>query len=141
MHEIRYLVTTWEAERPLLQAVRRRVFIVEQSIPESEEWDEEDLVSVHLLATLNCEPVGTGRLSPAGKIGRLAVISELRGHGVGTRLLGLLLGEAARRGMLEVFLHAQVHAVPFYEKAGFQVQGEVFDEAGIPHLRMRRSLG
>ena len=141
MPDVQYVVTTWRADRPQLQAVRRRVFIDEQSIPESEEWDDEDLVAVHVLATLNRDPVGTGRLGPTGKIGRLAVISELRGHGVGNRLLRLLLGEAARRGMLEVFLHAQVHAVPFYEKAGFQAQGGVFDEAGIPHLRMRRSLG
>jgi predicted GNAT family N-acyltransferase len=141
MEGVRYVVTTWGADRQLLQAVRRQVFIVEQSIPEPEEWDDEDVVSVHVLATLKREPVGTGRLSPTGKIGRLAVISELRGQGVGARLLGLLLGEAVQRGMPEVYLHAQVHAVPFYEKAGFQAQGAVFDEAGIPHLRMRRFLG
>lgn len=141
MDEIRVCLTTWGADRPSLQQVRRKVFIVEQQVPEEDEWDDDDDVSAHVLAMRNREPVGTGRLTPGGKIGRLAVISELRGHGLGTRILQRLLKEAWHRGLPSVYLHAQVQALAFYEKQGFKAEGEVFDEAGILHRKMRRSLG
>jgi predicted GNAT family N-acyltransferase len=141
MDDLEFCVTTWGADRPALQQVRRQVFIVEQQVPEELEWDDEDLVSVHVLATQNREPVGTGRLTPAGKIGRLAVLSEFRGRGIGARLLDMLVHEARHRGMVELSLHAQTAAVSFYEKSGFAVQGPVFVEAGIPHVRMSRLLG
>jgi predicted GNAT family N-acyltransferase len=140
MDETEFVVTTWGVDRPLLQQVRRQVFIVEQRVPEEEEWDIDDEVCVHVLATRNREPVGTGRLSPAGKIGRLAVLSEFRGRGLGDRILHMLIEQAYHRGLLEVTLNAQVQVVPFYEKRGFQAEGPVFDEAGIPHRRMRRAL-
>ena len=140
MDDIEYFITTWGADRPQLQDVRRRVFIVGQQVPEEDEWDEDDLVAVHVLATRNREPVGTGRLSPAGKIGRMAVLSEVRGHGVGSRILDLLIQEASHRGLLDVHLNAQVQAIPFYEKFGFKAEGREFLEAGIPHRRMRRRL-
>jgi predicted GNAT family N-acyltransferase len=127
---------TWEADRRALERIRREVFVREQQIPESDEWDDEDATSVHVLATLNRDPVGTGRLDRAGKIGRIAVLSGLRGRGIGTLILGRLLDEARRLGIREPYLHAQVQAVPFYEKLGFARKGGEFDEAGIPHVRM-----
>jgi predicted GNAT family N-acyltransferase len=130
------VLAAWAVDRPVLERIRREVFIREQEIPESEEWDGEDAGSVHVLARLNRDPVGTGRLNPAGKIGRIAVLAGLRGRGVGTRILIRLLEEARRLGIREPFLHAQVQAVPFYEKLGFSSQGGEFDEAGIPHVRM-----
>ena len=141
MEEPEFFVTTWGVDRPQLQQVRRQVFIVEQEVPEDEEWDDHDAVAVHVLATWNREPVGTGRITLAGKIGRLAVLSEFRGRGIGRQILQLLIEQAYHRGLVEVFLHAQVQALPFYEKAGFRAEGEVFDEAGIPHRRMRKALG
>ncbi len=126
----------WDAERPILERIRREVFIRGQGIPESGEWDGEDAASVHVLATLNREPVGTGRLNRAGKIGRIAVMSASRGRGIGTRILRCLILEARRRGIREPYLHAQVQVVPFYERLGFSREGEAFDEAGIPHVRM-----
>jgi len=140
MEDTEFVVTTWGVDRPLLQQVRRQVFVVEQRVPEEEEWDDGDEVCVHVLATRNREPVGTGRLSPAGKIGRLAVLSEFRGRGLGDRMLGMLIEQAYHRGLLEVSLNAQVQVVPFYEKRGFKAEGPVFDEAGIPHRRMRKAL-
>jgi predicted GNAT family N-acyltransferase len=127
---------TWEADRRALERIRREVFVREQQIPESDEWDDEDATSVHVLATLNRDPVGTGRLNRAGKIGRIAVLPGLRGRGIGTMILGRLLDEARRLGIREPYLHAQVQAVPFYEKLGFARKGGEFDEAGIPHVRM-----
>lgn len=126
----------WTADRPILEHIRREVFVREQGIPDSAEWDDQDATSVHVLATLNREPVGTGRLNPAGKIGRIAVLPGQRGRGIGTMILGSLLHEARRLGIREPCLHAQVQAVPFYERLGFERKGEVFDEAGIPHVRM-----
>ena len=126
----------WDADRQVIERIRREVFIREQGIPESEEWDGEDAACIHVLATLNREPVGTGRLNRAGKIGRIAVMSGTRGRGIGTRILRCLILEARRHGIREPFLHAQVQAVPFYERLGFSREGEEFDEAGIPHLRM-----
>jgi len=126
----------WAADRAPLERIRREVFVREQGIPESDEWDDEDATGVHVLATLNREPVGTGRLNRAGKIGRIAVMSGLRGRGIGTQILRCLLQEARRHGIREPFLHAQVQAVPFYERLGFSCQGGEFDEAGIPHVRM-----
>jgi predicted GNAT family N-acyltransferase len=140
MDDIDYCVTTWGVDRPLLQEVRRQVFVVEQQVPEDEEWDEDDPLSVHVLATRNREPVGTGRLTPAGKIGRMAVLSEVRGQGVGSQILRLLVGEALHRGLVELRLNAQVHAIAFYERHGFSAEGPVFMEAGIPHRSMRRML-
>jgi predicted GNAT family N-acyltransferase len=130
------VVTGWAESRPDLEAVRRAVFVAEQEIAEADEWDAADAVSVHILARLNRDPVGTGRLEPAGKIGRIAVIAGQRGRGVGTQILLRLLEEARRLGIREPHLHAQVQAVPFYEKLGFACEGDAFDEAGIPHVRM-----
>jgi predicted GNAT family N-acyltransferase len=128
-------------DRPLLQQLRRQVFINEQAVTEEDEWDASDPVSVYVLATRNREPVGTGRLTPDGKIGRLAVLSEFRGRGVGGRILQMLIQEAYHRGLVQVTLHAQLHAQSFYEKHGFRAEGAAFDEAGIAHRRMRRTLG
>ncbi len=137
---IECVLTTWSADRPALQKIRREVFIGEQMFAESDEWDDDDAVSIHALVTLNREPVGTGRLNPGGKIGRIAVKAGLRGRGIGTLILRQLLHEAYRRGIREPYLHAQVQAVPFYEKLGFRIQGDVFDEAGVSHVRMTNAL-
>jgi predicted GNAT family N-acyltransferase len=131
---------TWLADRIELQFIRRTVFIEEQQVPESEEWDDDDAVSAHVLVRLNRDPVGTGRLNPAGKIGRIAVIAGARGRGIGALILRHLLDEARRRGIRRPHLHAQLQAFPFYEKLGFRSEGGVFDEAGIPHVRMRLAL-
>lgn len=140
MQAIDYVLTRWGVDRVPLQQVRRAVFIQEQGVPEADEWDDADLVCEHVLALRNREPVGTGRLEPAGKIGRIAVLSEVRGQGIGGQILRLLLREARRRGLPEVHLHAQATAVPFYTSFKFVPEGDLFDEAGIPHRRMRLRL-
>jgi predicted GNAT family N-acyltransferase len=137
---IKCVITTWSTDRPALEKIRREVFIDEQKFAESDEWDDDDAVCIHALVTLNREPVGTGRLNLGGKIGRIAVKAGLRGRGIGTLILGQLLHEAYHRGIREPYLHAQVQAVPFYEKHGFRIQGDVFDEAGVSHVRMKHAL-
>jgi len=121
--------------------VRRLVYIDEQRLPEHEEWDSADRVCIHVLArTTNRDAVGTGRLDPVGKIGRLAVIDSHRGYGVGSKALRWLIEEAAHRGLQGVHLHAQTSALRFYERFGFIAEGAVFDEVGIPHQLMRLKL-
>ena len=133
---------TWEDDRPRLEQVRRRVFIEEQGIPESEEWDSTDPVSRHVLAiTAKRDVVGTGRLEPTGKIGRVAVLPQYRGTGVGSGIVSHLVNQATELGFTQVYLHAQATAVGFYERLGFRAEGPEFDEVGIPHRRMRRGIG
>jgi predicted GNAT family N-acyltransferase len=124
-----------------LRAVREPVFVVEQRVPIEEEWDELDPHCRHVIARdAQDRPIGTGRLTPERKIGRMAVLPEWRGRGVGAAILLALLDEARARGWPEVSLNAQTHALPFYAAHGFETYGEEFLEAGIPHRRMRKSL-
>lgn len=135
------LPVEWGAARELLRAVRRRVFVEEQHVPEALEWDGEDATSGHVLAiSSEGHPIGTGRLLGDGHIGRMAVLSEWRRHGVGSALMRSLLRLAAENGHKVVRLNAQTHAVGFYRKHGFEVEGGEFMEAGIPHVAMVRDL-
>jgi predicted GNAT family N-acyltransferase len=138
--QLECVLTTWDTDHAVLEQIRREVFIQEQKFAESAEWDDDDALSVHALVRLNREPVGTGRLNPAGKIGRIAVIAGLRGRGIGAMILRRLLEAARDHGIREPYLHAQLQAVPFYEKLGFSREGDVFDEAGILHVRMSHLL-
>jgi len=133
----------WNTLQTGAARVRRAVFIEEQGIPESEEWDADDATAVHaLVSNLAGLPLATGRLLhlglPAGqaKVGRLAVLRSSRGTGLGERVLSALMAEARRRELHQVSLHAQLSARAFYEKPGFVAEGPVFDEVGIPHQRM-----
>lgn len=123
-------------------AIRRRVFIEEQHVPEEIEMDADDARALHALALESGRPVGCGRMVPHQgyvKIGRMAVLAERRGAGVGRRVLEFLMENARRRGFRRARLDAQVHAEGFYLKLGFTPVGEVFEEAGIPHRTMERA--
>jgi predicted GNAT family N-acyltransferase len=131
----------WQGAGAALKEIRRRVFIEEQDVPESLEWDELDGNAIHVLA---CDgkghPIGCARLLPEGRIGRMAVLPEWRSRGVGRAILQTLLEIACEHGMAEVRLSAQVTAIPFYEKAGFKLYSEVYMDAGIPHRDMYLKL-
>jgi predicted GNAT family N-acyltransferase len=132
---------TWSADQADLRAVRTEVFIVEQNIPEAEEWDELDARSIHVLARdEGGRAIATGRLTPDRKIGRMAVVAAWRGKGVGEAIMRTLIEQARAMHYDSILLHAQTHAVAFYERAGFKVEGDVFDECGIPHQHMRLAL-
>ena len=132
--------------------VRRAVFVKEQGIDESEEWDDDDARSHHVILRSKAGLViGTGRLIPPageaapnsdhiGKIGRMAVIKSCRSTGVGQRLLTALLDEAKGRQMTHIRISAQVAAKALYERAGFVAEGDVYDEVGIPHQAMVKRL-
>jgi len=131
-------VVDWETETLTLRNIRTTVFILEQQVPVDLEWDEFDIISTHFLVFNNHgEAVGTGRLLPDGHIGRMAVLKEWRGKGYGSAMLKKILEELRRRQMQKAMLNAQINAVKFYEKFGFQqVSTEKFLEAGIPHVKM-----
>jgi predicted GNAT family N-acyltransferase len=132
---------TWEDAGAAIRAVREAVFVREQGVPLDLEMDGLDAACVQVLAlTTAADPVGTARLAADGKIGRMAVVSHWRGHGVGSALVRALVGIAVDLGLSRAHLAAQVHAVPFYERHGFEVEGAVFLEAGIAHCRMVRIL-
>jgi predicted GNAT family N-acyltransferase len=134
-------VVEWAREETKLRAVRIAVFVIEQNIPEQLEWDAHDAVSIHALAEdASGMPIGCGRLLPDGHIGRLAVLSEWRGRGVGAALLERLIALARTRGDARVLLNAQVQAMPFYARYGFEPAGEPFVEADLPHQTMERFL-
>jgi len=131
----------WAASRDDLHAIRRKVFIEEQQVPEELEWDDEDALSCHVLAVAeNGMPIGTGRLLRDGHIGRMAVLKEWRRKGVGGALMSHLLRLARASRHEVVRLHAQTHAAGFYAKHGFVAEGGEFMEAGIPHVVMSRTL-
>lgn len=123
---------------PELRQVRETVFVQEQKVPQEMEWDELDPLCHHFIARdTGGQPIGTGRLTPRHTIGRMAVLADWRGHGVGDALLDALLAKARELGWLEVSLNAQASAIGFYARHGFLPHGERFDEAGIEHQAMR----
>jgi predicted GNAT family N-acyltransferase len=123
--------------------IRRLVFIDEQHVPEEIELDADDAIAFHALALDGTVPVGCGRLvahDGAAKIGRMAVLRERRGQGVGRSILNFLIDRARELGFSRAVLHAQLAAEGFYLKNGFLPEGEVFAEAGILHRRMSCQL-
>jgi predicted GNAT family N-acyltransferase len=137
---LRIELMDWNAARKEASRIRMKVFVEEQHVPPEIEMDDKDSVCVHALAFAQGRAVGTGRLLPDGYIGRMAVLKQSRSLGVGGGILERLVEEARRRGMKEVVLSAQTHALEFYREHGFSEVGEVYEEAGIPHQAMRRTL-
>ena len=131
----------WETDKQALLNLRKLVFIIEQSVPPEEEFDGLDDSSWHwLVHDYNKQPIGTGRLLKTGQIGRMAVLEHHRGEGIGAAILGTAVEKARTLGFEQVFLNAQVHAIGFYQKAGFVETGPRFDEAGIQHQKMIQML-
>jgi len=131
---------------PLLEAafeLRREVFCVEQGVPAELEIDELDPDAIHLVAILDEKIVGTLRIlehEGAAKIGRVAVRAAARRAGIGGRLMERAAEIARKRGFDEIVLHAQITVAGFYRRLGYVEEGEPFEEAGIPHIAMRRKL-
>ena len=138
-------VGRWGELGEAARAIRTEVFVGEQRIPAELEWDAADADALHALVSNHLGmPLATGRLMSAepgvGKIGRMAVRQAVRGSGIGEAMLASLLDAARGRGDREVRLNAQRSAEGFYRRAGFAAHGAPFEEAGIPHIEMRRAL-
>lgn len=138
--ETRIELLPWEKARAHAAPIRFAVFVGEQGVPREIELDDMDAHCVHALFFEGNRPVGTGRLLPDGHIGRMAVLKEWRGRGIGGLILDKLIERARARGDREVALSAQVHAVAFYRAHGFAEEGGEYLEAGIRHQRMRKKL-
>jgi predicted GNAT family N-acyltransferase len=135
-------IADYAADESTLRTIRFAVFVDEQGVPPDIEMDERDACCVHLLAFLDGEPVATARidLEQAGKIGRLAVRAHCRRQGIGRALMARCHEIARANGLDSVWCNAQVAAVAFYESLGYRGAGALFDEAGIEHRRMTKTL-
>lgn len=130
-------LVNWHDGEPLLKAIRTAVFIEEQGVPAEMEWDEHDATCRHALAlSHNGDAIGCGRMFSNGHIGRIAVLREWRGKMVGTAIMEALLGYAETHDYPQIDVDAQVQAQPFYQRFDFVERGEVFMDAGIPHIKM-----
>ena len=128
-----------------LRALRLEVFVREQGVKAEEELDALDKLALHVIAWDGREVVGTGRLvflsAGEAQIGRMAIRAALRRGGIGSDVLGFLEGEAKAQGVQRVLLHAQTYVASFYRYHGYLEDGATFQEAGIEHILMRKTLG
>lgn len=138
--DVRITNTPFEEWREEIVRVREEVFIIEQKVPKSLELDDRDILCTHAVAWLDGKAIGTGRLDPRGKIGRVAVSKEYRGLGIGKKLMEELESVARAKEMKRVYLNAQESVIHFYVKLGYSAHGETFIEAGIVHQKMDKSL-
>jgi predicted GNAT family N-acyltransferase len=134
------LIKPWHDAEQEAYSIRKRVFIEEQGVPESMELDDFDPIAQHALAYREGGCIGTARLivlsEREGQIGRMAVLPAYRRQGVGKQLLSALLEGSKTQGLIQLKLHAQLSAIPFYMQFGFIAQGDIYDEAGIAHRDM-----
>jgi predicted GNAT family N-acyltransferase len=138
MNSITVALVQWQEKEADIGYVRKTVFVQEQNVPLEIEMDEQDPQCQHVLAyDQNNRPIGTGRLDPKGKVGRMAVLPHYRGMGTGRRILETLIQYGRDKGLQRFYLSAQLHAVSFYEQYGFTRYGEEFEEAGIMHVMMK----
>ncbi|MFY0693256.1 MAG: GNAT family N-acetyltransferase [Paracoccaceae bacterium] len=125
-------------------AIRRRVFIEGQNVPEADEVDGRDAECIHYLSLVGGEPVATARVLPlddVAKIQRVAVLEAQRSRKLGSDLMRFILSDLARDTRFSsAKLGSQTHAIGFYEKLGFTAYGPEYDDAGIPHRDMRITL-
>ncbi|MBP0049875.1 GNAT family N-acetyltransferase [Marinobacterium sp. AK62] len=126
--------------RASIASIRETVFVGEQEVPPELEFDGLDTCALHVLAYVDDQPVGTGRVLDDGHIGRVAVLKDFRGLGVGAGIVNALAEEAKGAGCERAYLGAQLQAVPFYRKLGYTPYGEEFMDAGIPHIHMEKWL-
>ncbi|MEM7479853.1 MAG: GNAT family N-acetyltransferase [Acidobacteriota bacterium] len=139
--EVREVRTPAELEEAL--EIRRQVFVIGQDCPPEEEFDEFEELARQFVARVQGQPAATARWrrvetadGAAAKLERFAVLKEFRGHGLGRRMVEHLIADARRLGHRRMVLHAQSHLAGLYGSYGFEPQGEEFEEAGIPHLKM-----
>jgi predicted GNAT family N-acyltransferase len=128
---------------PAVFAVRHQVFVEEQAVPPELERDEFDALAIHLVALLGEQVIGTLRIVVGGgsaKIGRMAVLAEHRKSGIGSHLMERAAEVARTMNVKDIVLHAQLTAQAFYQRLGYRAEGDVFEEAGIAHVTMRKTI-
>ncbi len=135
---------TLPQDLPKIHKIRYLVFQIEQGVDPTLEFDGYDEQSDHVLAYLDQKAIGTARLrylpEQTVKLERFAILPEARGCGIGRHLMDFILQALPAKSIATICLNAQVPVQPFYEKFGFTAEGDVFEEAGIPHIRMKKLL-
>lgn len=130
---------------PAISAIRSTVFQREQGVDADLEFDGKDEEAFHFLAYVNDRPVGTARIrfldASTAKLERLAVLAESRKQGIGKQIMQAAIAFLGEKNVSEIRIHAQEPVKEFYEQLGFVAEGDRFDEAGIPHIKMRKRLG
>ncbi len=138
-------VVDWAQSQTVLRQIRKTVFIDQQQVPEDLEWDGLDKTAVHLLAQIpyptktDAEPVGTARILINGQtahIGRMAVMPNWRGKGIGKKILHQAIAECQQRSVKKIILNAQSYVLDFYQQASFVISSAEFMDAGIAHKEM-----
>ena len=138
MNDFDIAIVSWSDKQAELYSVRRAVFIEEQNIAERIEIDGRDPDCFHVLASdTNGRPVGTARMDDKGKIGRMAVLQDNRRRGIGRKMIRALMDYGRDNAITNFHLSAQITAIGFYNKMGFEPFGEEFIEAGITHINMK----
>ncbi|MBD2523274.1 GNAT family N-acetyltransferase [Nostoc sp. FACHB-133] len=144
MSNLSIKVADMSKDFPTIKAIRRIVFQDEQNVDPALEFDSKDAISEHLIAYLNEEAVGTARIryleDKTAKIERLAVLSTARGQGIGTKIMEKALQIIANKNITEVVIHAQEYVKNLYKKLDFIEEGEIFEEASIRHVAMRKNI-
>lgn len=127
----------WDKLEQDAKFIRKQVFIIEQNIPEEEEWDDQDMISDHFVVYDQDQPIATARLLQNNSVGRVAVLKTYRGQGIGRMIMLEIIRQAHQQDRKFLHLSSQVYAISFYEKLGFSIQGDAYDECGIPHIKMQ----
>jgi len=135
MNEIHVTTVDW-INGKAVRDIRQQVFIDEQQVPEDLEWDAEDDNATHFLLYYQQQPAATARLLHDGHIGRVAVLPDFRGKGLGAEVMQQVIAFAQASGMHELHLSAQTHATAFYRKLGFSITSDEYLDAGIAHQDM-----
>ena len=130
----------WDQLQQDAKLIRTQVFICEQGITEADEWDDQDLISQHFVIYDQDQPIATARLLENNSVGRVAVLKAYRGQGLGQMIMLEIISYAQKQRLSVLTLSSQVHAISFYEKLGFTVQGNPYDECGISHIEMTMNL-
>ena len=136
------IVTNYFEYQQEISAIRHRVFVEEQKITAAEVWDQRDAICQHVLIRHHGETVAAGRIDieKSGKVGRVAVLSSVRKYGFGRRIMAALEQQARQSKRRKGWFHAQISAIGFYQKLGYQVVGKEFEEAGIIHRKMEKNM-
>ena len=120
--------------------VRKKVFVEEQKVPLEIETDDSDKTCTHIVVTEDDRVIGAGRIDQNGKIGRIAVLKEYRGMGIGKKIMDEIEAHAKKNNFDSVHLNAQKDVISFYEELGYEIRSEIFYEANIPHKKMSKKL-
>ena len=134
------IICDYEPHTDDICAIRYEVFVDEQNVPEELEIDGLDGEAKHVLTFADGLPIGTGRILSDGHVGRVAVLKNFRGLGIGKSIMKELIKCAQDLSLEKVWLSSQWHAHSFYLDLGFVCVGEIYKEAGIDHIKMFKTL-